>query len=67
MMELEEVRALDDERVLALFTEKATGRASGIETASSPATIWTLRDGKIVRLRAWVDRAEALEAAKADR
>jgi ketosteroid isomerase-like protein len=67
VMELEEARALDDERVLVLFNERATGRASGIETAASPAVIWTLRDGKIVRMQAWLDRAEALEAAERGR
>jgi len=63
VLEVEEVRPLDDERVLVFFRETAVGRASGIETAASPAAIWTLRDGKVARFQAWIERADALRAA----
>ena len=63
VLEVEEVRPLDDERVLVFFRETAVGRASGVETAASPAAIWTLRDGKVARFQAWIDRAHALRAA----
>ena len=63
VIELDEVRPLDDERVLVFFRETATGRASGIETDASPAAIWTVRDGKVARFEAWIDRADALRAA----
>jgi ketosteroid isomerase-like protein len=65
-IELEDVRELDGERVLVLFTERARGRASGVETQASPGAIWTLRDGKIAGFRAWIDRADALRAAGLD-
>ena len=64
-IELEEVRAVDDERVLVLFTERARGAASGIETEAHPAAIWTLRDGRAVRFEAMADRDEALRIAAA--
>ena len=63
VIDLEEVRPLDDDRVLVFFKETAVGRASGIETNASPAAIWTLRDGKVARFEAWIDRADALRAA----
>ena len=63
VLEVEEVRPIDDERVLVFFTETAVGRASGIEMDASPGAIWTLRDGRVARFQAWVDRADALRAA----
>lgn len=63
VLEVEEVRPLDDERVLVFFSERAVGRHSGIETDASPAAVWTLRDGKVARFQAWIDRADALRAA----
>jgi ketosteroid isomerase-like protein len=62
-IELEDVRELDDARVLVLLTERARGRASGIETHASPGAIWTFRDGKIAAVKAWLDRSEAIRAA----
>jgi ketosteroid isomerase-like protein len=44
---------------------RARGRKSGIELESAPyAQVWTLRDGKIVRMKLYPDRATALEAVK---
>jgi ketosteroid isomerase-like protein len=62
-MELEEVRELEDGRVLVLFTERARGRMSGVETIAHPAGLWTLRDGKVVSFEAFGDRNEALRLA----
>ena len=63
VIEIDDIRELDDERVLVFFRETATGRASGIETNASPAAIWTIRDGKVARFQAWIERADALRAA----
>jgi ketosteroid isomerase-like protein len=65
-IELEDVRQLEDGRVLVLFTERARGRASGIDTEASPGAIWTLRDGKIAGFKAWIDRSDAIRAAGLD-
>ena len=54
---------IDDERVLAFVRVRATGRGSGVEVDISPAHEFTIRDGLIVRFKAYGDRAEALEAA----
>jgi ketosteroid isomerase-like protein len=59
----QELVDLGDERILAV--QHATGRAkgSGVETEIRYAVIYTLRDGKIVRGRQYIDRNHALEAA----
>ena len=54
------VDAGDD--VVALVEISARGRASGIEVAYEHPQVWTLRDGKVVRMRVFADRAEALRA-----
>ena len=57
--EVEEVRDLGD-RVLALLHETARGASSGIDVDQRPAFLFQFRDGRIVRMRAYLDRAEAL-------
>jgi ketosteroid isomerase-like protein len=58
----EEVLDLGDNRVVAV--QRATGRAkaSGVQTNIRYAVVYTLRDGKIVRGREYIDRNQALEA-----
>jgi ketosteroid isomerase-like protein len=60
----EELVDLGDDRVLAL--QRATGRArlSGAETEMRLAVVYTVRDGKIVRGREYMDRATALDALR---
>jgi ketosteroid isomerase-like protein len=62
-IEIEEVRAVDGERVLVLFTESGRGRMSGIETQAHPAALWTIRGGQAVRFEATADRDEMLRIA----
>ena len=50
------------ERVLVLSRFEATGR-DGIEANLPMAHLWTLRDGKVVRMDAFADQQKALEAA----
>ena len=53
-----------DDRVLVLVRFQARGRASGTPTtAFSGGQLFTLRDGKVVRLVLFSNRTEALEAA----
>jgi ketosteroid isomerase-like protein len=54
---------VDDERVLAFVRVSATGQESGVEVESRPAHEFTIRDGLIVRFKAYRDREQALEAA----
>ena len=39
------------------------GRTSGLEVQTEESHVWTLRDGRIVRMQMFVDRGEALAAA----
>jgi ketosteroid isomerase-like protein len=57
----EEIRAIDDERVLMLSVEHFRGR-EGIELAQPAGTIFTVSGGKIVRMQSFWERANALEA-----
>ena len=59
--EVEELRDLGD-RVLALLHETARGTSSGIDVDQHPAFLYEFRDGAIVRVRAYLDRAQAFEA-----
>jgi ketosteroid isomerase-like protein len=52
------------ERVISVVTVRARGRASGVEVESQNLVgIWTIRQGKIVRVVWFPSRDEALEAA----
>ena len=59
---VKEMRRAGDS-VLATFEWHATGELSGIDVSSDWFGLWTLRDGRIARVRFFYDRAEALEAA----
>jgi len=60
--EVDEVIDLGDE-VLVVVREFGRGKGSGIEVERPTAGVWTLRDGKAVRIRFYAGKAEALEAA----
>ena len=51
-------------RVLATVHERYVGRTSGAEVDRRHYTVWTIQDGKITRMCAFLDRSEALEAAR---
>ncbi len=57
-----EILDLGGDRVLATLRVSGRSRLSGIETGLSYAVVYTLREGKIVQGREYVDRAEALKA-----
>jgi ketosteroid isomerase-like protein len=52
-----------DEEVVVFHHEVAKGRQSGIVVETDTGTVQTVRDGKIVRVRSYMDRDQALEAA----
>jgi ketosteroid isomerase-like protein len=61
-----EVEQLIDagDQVLTLAIEHGRGRGSGAEVqANKTAHLWTMRDGKAIRLDLYLNRNEALEAA----
>ena len=59
---VEEVRPLDDERVLVLGHSSGRGKASGVELDAAQrqvATLYQVRDGKVIRHVVYLDRADA--------
>jgi hypothetical protein len=57
--EAEDYRALDGERVLVLDRRSGHGKISGVELAHMPthgATVWQVRDRKVIRLVVYYDR-----------
>jgi ketosteroid isomerase-like protein len=50
------------DRVVATVRFRARGRGSGIEVDARLYDVFTLRDGKIVRMDQFSERSEALEA-----
>ena len=62
---IERLEPVGLDRVLGLLRVTASGRASGIPAASETPTalIYDLVDGKIRRIRIFLDRDEALEVA----
>jgi ketosteroid isomerase-like protein len=56
--ELEELIDAGDQ-VLAVVREREVGRSSGVPLEQRVYAVWTLRDGKIVRMQAFDQRAEA--------
>jgi ketosteroid isomerase-like protein len=51
------------ERVVAVLRVHARGRESGVDLDRIDGAVWTLRDGKCVRLDYYGSREQALEAA----
>ena len=51
------------EQLLVGLKLQATGRSSKIEGEFRIFQVWTIRDGKLVRLESYLSREEALEAA----
>ena len=49
--------------VLVLGRLEGRGRSGGVPVASPVGAVWDLRRGKIWRLRAYLDQAEAIEVA----
>lgn len=60
--EWDEVSDAGDD-VVVTYRSKARGRGSGAVVDQAITLLWTLQAGKVVRIRAYADRAEALTAA----
>ena len=45
------------------FTSRGRGRISGIEVARQLAQVATVREGRVIKIVGYDDRAQALEAA----
>jgi ketosteroid isomerase-like protein len=60
--EIREVLPVDD-RVVVRADWGGTGRSSGIDLLSNLTSIFTVRDGQIIRIEYFFDHVKALEAA----
>ena len=61
---LEELIAAEGEKVVSVSTMRGRGRGSGVSVEStSNAGVWTIRDGRIIRVEWFGTREQALEAA----
>jgi ketosteroid isomerase-like protein len=61
---IEDFRVFDagDDRVAAVFRLIGTGRSSGVRVEQQSGLVYTLRQGKLWRMRTYLDPADALEA-----
>jgi len=62
-IEVQRMQASGDSSVIAFLQTTSTGRASGIVMDAESANIYDFIDGKICRVRIFLDRDEALGAA----
>ena len=53
----------DGDRVFVAARFRASGRASGVEVDTRLYEVYTVRDGKVLRIDEYATRDEALEAA----
>jgi ketosteroid isomerase-like protein len=60
--EAEEFMVAGEGRILVLYRQTAVGKTSGVEAELHGGHVWTMRDGKAVRLEVHAHRHEALEA-----
>lgn len=51
-------------RVVVEFTLRARGRTTGLEFSQEAVQVWTVRDGKAIRLDVYAELDEALAAAR---
>jgi ketosteroid isomerase-like protein len=61
-VETEEIRSVGD-RVVTRITYTGVGKSSGARTATPASGVFDFREGRILRIRQFVDHADALEAA----
>ena len=61
-IDVEQLIDIDDDRVLALVRIVGSGNISGLALDTPGGQLWSLRDGRAVKLKLYLDPAEALEA-----
>jgi ketosteroid isomerase-like protein len=61
-IELDDIKAVDHECVVVFVRTRSTGRSSGIPLGAASTNVYDTIDGKISRIRIFLDRREALEA-----
>jgi ketosteroid isomerase-like protein len=62
--DLKELIEAGDQTVISIMVQRGRGRASGVEVEDRLGTVWTIRDGKVVRAVWFPSPEEALEAVE---
>ncbi len=65
-IEVQRVQAIGDSTAIAFLRVGATGRASDIVTGADSANVYDFIEGKISRVRIFLDRTDALKAVGLD-
>jgi ketosteroid isomerase-like protein len=60
--EWDEIIDAGDEAVVVIGRELGRGKASGVEVEQEVFAVWTMLDGKTIRIRFYPGREDALEA-----
>jgi ketosteroid isomerase-like protein len=61
--EIEELCDIGDDQVVAVIHNTGRAKRSGVPTELRYAALYTIQDGKVVRVREYVTKTEALQAA----
>jgi ketosteroid isomerase-like protein len=61
---VQSVQAVGDSNVIAFIRTSSTGRASGIATGTESTNVYDFIEGKISRIRIFLDPDEALKAVR---
>jgi ketosteroid isomerase-like protein len=62
-LEIEELIDAGGDEVIAVIRQHGTSKSTGLEVDMQFAQLWTIRDGKYMRMRMYADPAEAKRAA----
>jgi ketosteroid isomerase-like protein len=65
-LEAEDYRDADPESVLVLWREQGRGKGSGAQMSQRGANLFTVRDGRIVRVELYLSQQDALKAVGLD-
>jgi ketosteroid isomerase-like protein len=57
---VDDIREIDGDRVLVLGSYVGRGKSTGLRLAGMNASLWQMRDGRVVRLIIYWDRDRAL-------
>jgi ketosteroid isomerase-like protein len=62
-LQVERLIDADDDRAGALTRQSATGKESGVPVELNLGMVYELKAGRVIRVRAYLTHAEAIEAA----
>jgi ketosteroid isomerase-like protein len=65
-LEVESIHDAGDDKVVSILRQHGRSKATGLAVDMRFAQVWTLREGKQVRMQMYADPAEAFEALGLD-